>query len=172
MPTQRVETSGRLVEERQHRIVYKRLGQLDALFHACGVRPDVAVARLLQSHMPQDIGRAHARLVRGQPAHLRHIGQELRTRHRVRQAIVLGHVADALTQLGRVEDLVAVEQRLPLVRVDQAQEQLERRALARPVGPEKPRHAGLDHKARVVQRDGRPIGLRQMSGLEECRHCE
>lgn len=95
VPADGVEAVGRLVEEDQLRVVDERLGQLDALLHAGGVAADGAVALLVQPDVAQGVGGPLAGGGRREPGHARHVDDELRGGDVGRQAVVLGHVADA-----------------------------------------------------------------------------
>ncbi|GAA3094508.1 hypothetical protein GCM10020254_44590 [Streptomyces goshikiensis] len=75
----------------------ERLGQLDALLHAGGVAADGAVALLVQPHVAQGVGGPLAGRGRRQSRHARHVDDELGGRDVGWQAVVFGHVADALT---------------------------------------------------------------------------
>ena len=57
-PADRVEAGGRLVEERQQRVVHESLRQLHALLHSRGVRPDGPVPLLEQPDVPEHVRRA------------------------------------------------------------------------------------------------------------------
>ena len=54
-PPERVEAGGRLVEEREHRVVHERLRELDALLHPGRVRPHRPVALLEQADVAEQV---------------------------------------------------------------------------------------------------------------------
>ena len=143
--TGRIEAVRRLVEEEQPRVVDERLGQLDALLHAGRVAADLAVALLVQPDVAEDLGRPLARGVRRQPRDAAHVGHELGRRHVGRQAVVLGHVADELADLGAVPGHVQVEHDgRPAGRRDEAEQDLDQRRLAGAVRADQADDARLD----------------------------
>ena len=95
-----VEAVRRLVEQHHAGVVDERLGELDALLHARRVAADLAVALLEQADVPQRFGGAFAGGGAGQAVDLGHVRDELRRAHIDRQAVVLGHVANVLAELG------------------------------------------------------------------------
>src|SRR5207253_6893121 len=70
------------------------------------------------------------RAVGVEPAHAAHEGDEADARHIRDQAIMLGHVADALAQRHAVEDVPAEDLRGSRGGLEEAQEQPEERRLA------------------------------------------
>src|SRR5438093_12116052 len=73
--------------------------------------------------------RAADRTFRVEPAHAAHEGDEADARHIRDQAIMLGHVADALAQRHAVEDVAAEDLRGSRGGLEEAQEQPEERRL-------------------------------------------
>ena len=133
----RVHAVGRLVEEQQIGIVDERLRQLDALLHAGRVGLDVAVARLAEADVVEDLVRALHRVDRRQPGELAAVGDKRHGVHAGDVRVALRHVADARADRQRRLRHVHVEHgHPPLVRLDEAEQRLEHRALAGAVGPE------------------------------------
>ena len=163
----RVEPGGRLVEERQHRIVNERLGQLHPLLHPGRVGPHGPVALLEQPDVAEDVGRAQAGGRAREPADLRQVGEKLGSRDRTWEAVVLGCVPDPGAVLGRASRVGAEHFDRAGVGVDQAHEQLQRRRLAGAVGAEQPCDPGLDLEADVVQRPDGAVRLRQTPSVDE-----
>ena len=163
----RVETGGRLVEEREQRIVDEGLRQLDALLHARGVRPHRPVPLLEQSDVPEHVGRPQARGGPREAADLRHVGEELGRRDSGRQAVVLGAVADPGPELRRHARVLAEDLRRARVRVDQAHEQLQRGRLPGAVRAEQARDALADLERDPVQRPHGAVRLRQVAGVQQ-----
>ena len=93
LPAGRVEAVGRLIEQQQPRIADERLGQLDPLLHAGGVRADLPVPLLVQADVPQRVGGPLPGRGRRQARHPAQVRDELGRGHVRRQAVVLGHVA-------------------------------------------------------------------------------
>ena len=81
---------------------------------------------------------------------------------------VAGHVGDAGVQLHGVGPRVEAEHpRRPAVGADQAEQDADRRGLARSVGPEEAAHLpGLDDQVQPVERGRRAERLGQLPGLE------
>jgi hypothetical protein len=92
----RVQPVGGFVEKHQARVVYQALGELHALSHARGVAAHRPVPLLVQADVPEDVRRTLAGGRRRQPGHPGHVHHELGGGDIRRQAIVLGHIADAL----------------------------------------------------------------------------
>ena len=106
----RVEAVRRLVEHHELGRVHERLGQLDALAHAGRERPDQAHALLLEADLEQHLARAQHGDAPRQAAQLAEVDDEIARRHPARQALVLGHVADAAPQLETARNGVDAEQ--------------------------------------------------------------
>ena len=157
-----------LVEEDQAGVVHERLRQLHALLHARRVAAHLAVALLEQAHVAQRLRRALAGGGAGQAAHLRQVRHELRGREVRGQAVVLGHVAHALADAPPLRRHVQVQHlRAPARRGQQAQQDLDERALARPVRPHQPDHARLHVDVERVQRQHPGVLLGQALRLDE-----
>ena len=157
----RVHAVGRLVEEQEVGVVHERLRQLDALLHARGVGFDVAVARLAQPDVEQHLVRALHRVDPGQPRQFGAVGDEADGVHPRNVGVVLRHVADARPDLERgVRHVEPQHPHAPLVRDDEAEQRLDHRALARPVGAEQPDRAGAERRRDVAQRRIRAVGDR------------
>ena len=168
-PPERVEAGGRLVEERDERVVDERLRKLHALLHPRRVRAHRPVALLEEPHVAQHIGCPQPRRRRREAADPGHVREELRRRHVAREAVVLRRVADARAVLGRAPRILAEHLRRPSVRLDEAEEQLERRALAGAVRPEQARDPLVDLEADPIERPERAVRLRELACPEE-RH--
>ena len=129
-PAPRVQTRRGLIEDVQLRVVHHGLSELHLLLHARRVLRDLAVALFLDPDELQHVMRAADRTVRVEPAHAAHEGDEADARHIRDQAIMLGHVADALAQRHAVEDVAAEDLRGSRGGLEEAQEQPEERRLA------------------------------------------
>ena len=104
-----IEAVGGLVEEEEFGIVDERLREFDALLHAGGVGPDESVALFVESDMSQCFGGTFACGGGGEPRHAAHVGHEVGGGHIYRKAIVLGEVADELSDLERMGERVDAE---------------------------------------------------------------
>ena len=160
----------RLVEEDEDWIVHERLRELHALLHSGRVPADRTVALLEQPDMAQRLGRAGARVRPRQAADLRHVGEELGRRDVLRQAVVLRHVPEAAPHchVGRgrlAEHLCGARGRL-----DQAEEELDRRALPGSVRPEQPGDGLLDLEVDLIERHDLAVALRQSPSSEQYPH--
>jgi hypothetical protein len=150
----RVEAVGRLVEEEQPRIVDERLGELDPLLHPGRVAADGAVALLVQPDVAEDLGGPLAGGGPGQAGHPRHVADEVGRRRVGRQAVVLGHVADELADRRALRPDVEVHHGGPSGRrLEQAEQDLDQRALAGPVGPDEADDSGLELERQPIERD-------------------
>jgi hypothetical protein len=135
----RVHAVGRLVEEQQIGIVHQRLRQLDALLHARGVGVHVAVARLAEADVIEDLVRALHRVNGGQPGELAAVGDERDRVHAGNVRVVFRHVADARADgERRVRHVQPQHAHRPLVRLHEPEQRLQHRALAAPLGPSRP----------------------------------
>ena len=153
VPAGRVKAVGGLVEQEQAWVLDERLGQLDALLHARRVAAHGPVALLEQAHVPQHVGGALPRRGTRQARHARHVVDEVGGRDVGRQAVVLGHVADALPDGHAVASHVQVEDPCRSPRgVEEAQEDLDERRLAGPVGAHQADDAWVDREGQVVER--------------------
>ena len=97
----RVHAVGRLVEEQQIGIVDQRLGQLDALLHAGRIGLDVAVARLAEADVVEDLVRPLHRVDGRQPGELAAVGDERDGVHAGDVRVGLRHVAEPRADLHR-----------------------------------------------------------------------
>ena len=91
----RVEAVGRLVEQHQPRVVHERLGELDPLLHAGRVAADRRGSAPRQADVAQHVGGPLAGGGVGSPDIWPMCDDQVAGRHVGRQAVVLGHVADA-----------------------------------------------------------------------------
>ena len=98
----RVHAVGRLVQKNQTGIVDDRLGQFDPLLHAGREALDQAVAFFVEPDLIEHVGGALAGGASGQPAHLRHVADEIGRGRARRQAVRFRHVADVLADLDAV----------------------------------------------------------------------
>ena len=169
VPAGRIEAVGRLIEQEQPGIVDERLSELDALLHAGRVATDRPIALLVQPDVPEDLGGPLPRRRPRQPGHRREMRHEIRCGHVRRQAVVLRHVADELTNPDPLPRDVEVEERRTTGRcVDQTEEDLEQRALAGAVRSDEPDDPGLEIDREAVQRrDATGIALRQAVDRDE-----
>ena len=146
-----VEPVGRLVEQDERRVVDQGLGELDPLPHPGGVAAHRPVPLLVQTDVPERVGGPFARGRGGQARHPPHVHDELGGGHVRRQAVVLGHVADALADGRPVRgDVVAEDGGRARGRGEQAQQDLQERGLARAVGTDEPRDPGLHLDGQVL----------------------
>ena len=116
-------------------VVGEGLGELGLLLHAGGVATHRPVALLGEADVPQHLGGALAGGHPGQSGHHRHVHDEVAGADVRRQAVVLGQVAhrgpDGLALGG---DVVPEHLRPAARRRDQAEQDLQKRRLARAVG--------------------------------------
>ena len=95
----RVEAVRRLVEHHQLGRVDERLGQLGALLHAGREGADQARALLLEADLEEHLRRPQHGGAARQAAQLGHVHHQVARRHLERQAVALGHVAEAAADL-------------------------------------------------------------------------
>ena len=146
----------------------ERLGELHALPHAGRVAAHLAVALLEEPDVTERLGRALAGGGARQPVHLRHVRDELGGADLEREAVVLGHVADQLPDLEAVRgDVEAEHLGRAGRRLEQAEQDLDQRALAGAVRADEPDHARLEVEVEVVERDDGAESLRQRSRGDE-----
>ena len=132
----------------------ERLGELDPLAHAGGVAADRAVALLVQADVPQDLRGPFASGAAGQTGHRGHVRDEVGRGHVRWQAVVLGHVPDELADLDALPDDIEVhDRRRPGGRRQEAEEDLEHRALARAVRADEADDARLEIERQAVKGD-------------------
>ena len=167
--TGRIEAVGRLVEQQQSRPVDERLGELDPLLHPGRIPADRPVALLVEPDVAQDLGGAFARRGAREAGHARHLGDEVGRRGVRREAVVFGHVADELADRRALRANVEVHhRRLARRRFEQAEQDLEQRALARPVGTDQADDPGLEVEGQAVERgDAARISLGQVPEGDE-----
>jgi hypothetical protein len=136
----RIEARRRLVVEEDLRLADDRPGQPDPLLHAAGEVGRRQTLHALEPDHPQRLAHLHADdaglQLRVLEKRQRHV---LADRHPVDQRPALEEVAEALAELAEllhvhVGDVPAVDQHAPLVRLQQADDVLQRDALAR-AGP-------------------------------------
>ncbi len=155
-----VEAVRRLVEEDQLRVVDQGLGELHPLLHARRVAAHGAVALLVQADVAQGVGGPLTGGGRGQPGHPRHVDDELGRRDVRREAVVLRHVSDALTDLGAGgPDVEAQDLGVALRGGGEAEQNLDHGGLAGSVGTHKSGHTGPDVQGEPVKRGhpGEPL---------------
>ncbi len=159
LPAHRVEPGGGLVQQHQLRVGHQRLGELGALAHAGGEAAHGPEAGLVQAHEVEHVRRPLAGGPGGQA------GQLAEGRHDVgcglveRQALVLGHVAEAAAHghgigvdpvPGHLEDAVGG--------AHEPEHQPEQRGLARAVGPDQA-HRARRHVDGQPGQGGDPVGI-------------
>ena len=159
----RVEAVRRLVEEQQARVVDERLGELDPLLHPGRVAADRPVALLVQPDVAEDLGGPLASRGARQARHQREVRDDLRRRDVRGKAVVLGHVADELADVGALRPDVEVEdRRLAARRIDQAEQDLEQGALAGAVRADEADDPPVDVDREPVEgSDAARVALRQ-----------
>ena len=139
-----VDAVGRLVEEHEARARHERLRDAEPLHHALRERLDLAVGGTREADLLQEA--AGARVVRA--GHAREEVEGLARGEVVREAVVLGEEADRPPRQ-RLADGDAEDLPLALGRVDDPEQQLDERRLARAVGAEEAEDlAGLDARDR------------------------
>ena len=127
----RIEAVRGLVEQQQPGIVDERLGELDPLLHPRRVAADRPVPLLVQAHVAEDLGGPLPGRGLRQAGHQREMRDDVGRRGVRRQAVVLGHVADVLADVGALGPDVEVEDRRRSARrVDEPEQDLDQRALA------------------------------------------
>jgi hypothetical protein len=153
-------------------VVDKRLGELDALLHAGRVAADLAVSLLVQPNVAQNLGGPLAGRGSRKPGDAGHVGDEVRRADVRREAVVLGHIADDLPDGPSLADGIHAEDRGPAARRrQQAEEYLEKRALAGSVGPNQADDSGLDRQVELIESLDRPVVLGQTGGLYQRHRC-
>ncbi len=168
VPSHRVEPVGRLVEQHQLRVVDERLRELDALPHAGRVAAHRAIALLEEADVAQRLRGALAGGAARQAVHLGHVRDELGRADLERQAVVLRHVADAATDLEPSRGDVEVEHRRGARRrLEQPEQDLDQRALPRPVRAHQPDHARLELELEPVESDDGAVPLGQRAGGDQ-----
>ena len=107
--------------------------------------------------MAEDLGGPFAGGRARQAGHPGHVGHEIGGRRVGWQAVVLGHVADELAD-GRAvgPDVEVHDRRLARGRCQQAEEDLDERALAGPVGADETDDPGFEIQGQAVEGDHAP----------------
>ena len=166
----RVQRGRRLVQDHECGIPQQRRREAQALLHplAEAAGPLVgAIGEAGEGQHPLDLCRSRARCEAGQGG--------VETEHLVGRepGLVpeqLGQVADPAARLA-VPDPTTEHRPLARRRPRQAEQQLDRRRLARPVGAEEAEHlAGLDVQVERVERHGPAVDLAQRVGLDGGGH--
>ena len=170
--SRRVEAGHRLVEQDEDRVVHERLGELHPLLHPGRVAADRPVPLLEQPDVPERVGGARPGVAGREPADSGHVGQELGRGNVVGEAVVLGHVAETRPNRDVARRVLAENLGSPLGRLDQAEEQLDRRALACTVRAEQPGDRLLDLEVDVVECDHVLVALGQLTRSEQDRHSD
>ena len=167
----RIEPVRGLVEEQQLGVVDDRLRQLDPLLHAGRVAADRPIALLVQAHVAEHLGGPLARGSGRQPGHTAHVAHELRGGDIGREAVVLRQVAHELPDLRSAGGHVHLHHRRAAARRgEEAEQDLEQRALAGAVGAHKADDPRLHVERQGIQRrDRRAVALGQAPGRDE-RH--
>ena len=167
---QRVQAGRRLVQQDHYGVVYQGLRQLHTLLHACGVLADRPVALLVEPDVPQRVRRACPGVGRRESAYLGHVRQELRRSQRQGEAVVLRHVAEPGADLYRLVRPLSQHLGRAGGGLDESQEQLDGRALARAVRPKQSRDALANLEVNPIEGDDRAIVLRQRLRFQQERH--
>ena len=161
--TRRVEPVRGLVEEEEPGVVDDRLGQLHPLAHPGGVAADRPVALLREPHVTEDVRRALPGGLRRQAGQLAGLGHELGRADVRRERRMLGHVAHVAPEPGPLRPRHVAHDLDPAAgRRQQAEEDLDERALAGAVGPDQAHDPGRDVERQRVERDDarEPLGQR------------
>ena len=177
----RVETVRRFVQKQEARPVGDRLRQLEQLLHAQRIGLDVAVARLAQTDVEEDLVRALESRLGRQPRKLRHQPHETHAGDAGDEGVPLGHVADPPPEFPALGRDVHVEQaggsRGWLVEAEQGVQERRLAGAVRPQQTDRPAREGAsqlvqdlvpaESDAQTVEVDhGRRGGfLRQAAGL-------
>src|SRR6516162_9176985 len=160
----RVQPDRGLVQKQQPRIADQGLGQFDPLLHPGGVGAGLPVPLLVHADVAQRVRGPFLRGGGRQPRHAPEVGDELGAGDVGRQAVVLGHVpGERPDPLPAGRDVVAEHDRPAAGRRQQAEQDLDKRGLARPVRADQPGDARLDVDGEAGQRRhvaGIPLGQR------------
>ena len=150
------------------RIADERLRELRALAHAGGEPADRPEARFVEADEVEDVGRALARRARRQPAQLAERRHDVGRGLVERQAVVLGHVAEPRAHADRIaRDVDAAHLDAPFGRVGEAEQQPERRRLARAVRADEADAPARHLDRQVVEREGARIALGEAIDAEK-----
>src|SRR6185503_14016727 len=129
-----IEAVGRLVEHDQLRSVHDRLGELRHLLHPERVGAQLAIPRLAEPHVKQDLVRLLERGFRWKTGELGHLAHEGDGRHVADEGVVLGHVADARARLAHaVRAIEAENARASGAGAQEAEQREDQRGLPRAV---------------------------------------
>ena len=164
----RVETARRLVEQHELGIADDRLRELRALAHAGRELADRAEPRFVEADEVEDVGGALARRACGQPAQLAERRDDVGRGLVERQAVVLGHVAEPRPHADRIaRDVDAAHLDAALGRVREAEQEAERRGLARAVRADEADATARHLERQVVERGRARVALGQSVEAEE-----
>ena len=125
-----VQRRERLVQQQYARTDHERAGQGHALLLATGQLFGAAVCEILQLDQRQRIAHAGLDLGLGNAAGAHAVSHVLRHRHMREQGIVLKHDADLSTVRRHLGDQIAVDEKLSLIGLQKARNQVQKRGLA------------------------------------------
>src|SRR5262245_38942494 len=144
----RVDAHERLVQQHERRLAHQRAGDLDAPPLAARELVRLAVGEMRQVQVGHQLLEPRLALGARHRHGLEHRHQVVAHRELAEDARLLRQVAEpgARPLVDRlVGDVAPVEQDPPLVGLEQPDDHVERRGLARPVGPEQTDHFALAH---------------------------
>ncbi len=166
---QGIESARRLVEQQQVRARRERRDELDLLAVALGERADL-LAGVEREALHQLVAIGDVDVAVQAPEE----GERLRARHRRPQEGLAGDVRDAPVGGHRIAPGVDAEElRAPAARPVKAQQEPDRRGLARAVGPQVAVDLALaDLEVEPVQRQRVAVALGQPDGADRVQACE
>src|SRR3569623_73922 len=150
----RIETTPRLVEDHERRLVDQRGRELDLLLHALRQVQGLVLHPLREPEPFEPLLRAPARLGARHPAKLAHERDHLEDLHLRIEAALLGQVADLRRGRGTGRELVE-DRDLAAVRRDDVVDHPQRRRLAGAIRTED----AVDHPARDLEREAVDCGV-------------
>ena len=167
---ERIEAVGRLVEENEGGIVHDRSGELHALPLPRRHRPDRPESLLAEPDLPESVVRPLDRRSGGEPVQLAEVPHEIGGVDVRWEVVVLRSEPDAGAHLdpGR-RRIVPEHGELTGVAGAQAQDERDERRLPRSVRTEQARDAVPDVDIETVDRERRPVALRDAAGTDDRR---
>ncbi len=154
----RVETGGRLVEDRDLRLLHQDFGEAQPLPHAAREGRDALVGDIQEPDMPERGVNPLLALLAIEPHQPRRVTQVLGGAEVVVEADRVGQVADpALHRERLAHRVIAEDADLPVRDLGQAEHHQDRRGLAGAVRTEQPENLALRHRERNAVDDGRSV---------------
>src|SRR2546422_506605 len=161
-----------LVEDQDLRVVGKSLGELRALAHSATITLGRPLGRVGEADDLQGGGGLRARICRGHSVEPQERLHELLSGEPSVELVLLRTIAQAPLQWDVVPRVFAEQRDLALVGVELADEELEQRALARPVGPDKAGDSFAERCGERVEAEHLAVPLRDTRGLHHAVHPE